>query len=203
MTDLTKLGSASRRQFLSVGALSGTAVLLSACGATTATPAPSAAPRTGRVYLSILTGDQIGKKEWPAFVPAFFKVPAHATVTVELFNYDDATPLAVGTEQFSKVTGTVGNTVTVVTWDPTNPGVDGSSQQISSLDPAKVSHTLTSDKLGLNVPIPGKSKIVFQIQTGDAGSFDWACMDPCGTDPNGTGGAMQTAGYMKGTITVE
>jgi hypothetical protein len=203
MTDLEKIGSASRRQFLSVGALGGTAVLLSACGATTAGPAASAAPRTGRVYLSILTGDQIGKKEWPALVPGNFKLPAHATVTVELVNFDDATPLASGAEQFAKVTGTVGNTITVVSWDPTNPSADGSSQQIASLDAAKVSHTITADKLGLNIPVPGKSKVVFQIQTGDPGSYDWVCMDPCGTDPNGTGGAMQAAGYMKGTITVE
>ena len=197
MNDFIKIGSASRRQILAAGALGGTAALLAACGATSGTPAASAAPRTGRLYLSILTGDQLGKKEWPAVVPAHFKAPANATVTVELLNFDDATPLAAGSEQYAKVTGTVGNTITVETWDPTNPSADGSSKVVSSLEPANVSHTITFDKLGINIPVAPKSKSLFQIQTGNAGTYDWVCMDPCGED------AMRTDGYMKGTLIVE
>ncbi|HUE61324.1 MAG TPA: hypothetical protein VMO88_17275 [Acidimicrobiales bacterium] len=59
-----------------------------------------------------------------------------------------------------------------------------------------------SAKLHLNVPIAPKSRTTFTFQTGSAGTYDWQCMDPCGTDPAGWGGAMATTGYMRGTLTI-
>ena len=41
----------------------------------------------------------------------------------------------------------------------------------------------------------------FSFHSAAAGTYAWQCMDPCGSDPNGWGGAMATAGYMKVSLT--
>ena len=56
-------------------------------------------------------------------------------------------------------------------------------------------------QLGINIPIAPTSRTTFTFHTtGKAGMYEWQCFDPCGSDPGGWGGAMATAGYMKGTV---
>lgn len=157
-----------------------------------------------RVSLAIVTGDMIGKTEYPAFVPSDVSLPANSTVTVTITNFDDATPLPKGAEQFAAVSGTVGDVVTVTPIDLKDPnGSGGPTSIVAKLALADVSHTFTVPGLGLNVPIPAHSRTTFTFQTHGAGSYAWHCMDPCGAGPTGWGTAMAArSGYMQGTLTI-
>jgi hypothetical protein len=152
--------------------------------------------------LVIATPDMLGSHEMPAFVPSALTLPANSTVTITVVNFDDATALTTGYEKYAVPTGVIGS-LKVQQLDPTDPNAATPAASVTSMDPAKgVSHTFTIAKLGINVPIAPKSKTTFTIHTGKAGTYDWQCMDPCGGDPNGWGGAMSTTGFMRGTLTV-
>ncbi len=177
----------------------------SAAGTTASTPSTStAATSATRLDLTIVTGDMIGKTEFPAYVPSDFTLPAHSTVTVTITNFDDATPLPKGSEVYANAAGVAGGAFTVTPIDPRDPnGSAGPTQTLTSLNPAKVSHTFTVPGLGINVPIAAHARVSFTITTGDAGTFSWRCMDPCGAGPSGWGTAMAAkSGYMEGTLTV-
>lgn len=161
--------------------------------------ATSGLPTT--VYLSIVTPDQTGQEGYPAYIPADLTVPAHSKVTFVITNFDDATPLP--TPMFAKVTGTVGGTMSVQPISAGAPNNAGKATVESQVDPNDVSHTFTAPTLGkLNIPVPAHSRVTFTVETGAAGSIPWVCTDPCGSGPDGLQGAMDTPGYMSGTITV-
>lgn len=157
-----------------------------------------------RLDLTIVTGGMIGHTEFPAYVPSDFSLPANSTVVVTITNFDDATPLAKGTENFAKVSGTVGGTMTTTPIKAAYPnGSAGTSQTLAALDPAAVAHTFTIAALGINVPIPAMSRTTFTIHTGAPGTYAWRCMDPCGAGATGWGTAMSAMrGFMEGTLTV-
>jgi hypothetical protein len=163
-----------------------------------------AAARTASLDLTIVTGDMIGKKDFPAYVPSDFSLPANATVTVTVTNFDDATALTGGAVVYAKAQGLVGGTFTVTPIDPKAPNASaGPTRTLSALDPTAVSHTFTIPTLGINVPIAAHSRVTFTIHTGAPGTYAWRCMDPCGGGPVGWGTAMAAqSGYMEGSLTV-
>jgi hypothetical protein len=154
--------------------------------------------------LTIVTGDMIGRTEYPAYIPSDMVLPANSTVVVTVTNFDDATPLPKGSEIYSRAQGIVGGTFSVTPIDPKDPnGAAGPTRILSSLDPADVSHTLTVPGLGLNVPIAPHARVTFTIHTGAPGTYTWHCMDPCGAGASGWGTAMAAGrGYMEGRFTV-
>jgi hypothetical protein len=154
--------------------------------------------------LTIVTGDMIGRTEYPAYIPSDMVLPANSTVVVTVTNFDDATPLPKGSEIYARAQGIVGGTFSVTPIDPKDPnGAAGPTRILSSLDPADVSHTLTVPGLGLNVPIAPHARVTFTIHTGAPGTYTWHCMDPCGAGTSGWGTAMATRrGYMEGRFTV-
>lgn len=191
----------SRRAFLTAGALGGATALLAGCGLASAGVPQK---RTGSLYLTIATPAMLGTDDLPAYIPAYPRVPANATVRVEIANFDDATPLTGALTQFAKVQGTVGGTVSIEPLDPKNPNSSAAPQVTSEVDPQNgVSHTFTIAKLGINVPVAPKARTIFTLETGAPGTFVWRCNDPCGSGPSGWGGAMSTDGYMVGKLTIE
>lgn len=196
-------GGHTRRNFLALGAVSGAGALLAGCGLAT-TPQTEAGSKRSTLYLTIVTPAATGKEDFPAYIPAYITLPAHTMVDVQIVNFDDATALPKGAEQFAQVTGTVDKVVKVEPIDLGNPNVaTGSAQSISAMDPSQVSHTFTVTKLGINVPVTPKARTTFTLQTGAPGTYDWRCMDPCGTGASGWGGPMATPGYMSGKLTIE
>ena len=160
-----------------------------------------AAVSSEHLYLSIVTPDQTGKDGYPAYVPTNLVLPAHATVTITITDFDSAGALPA---KYAVVHGTVGNTITVAPIDPSNPNNLGPSRQVRSENAnTGVAHTFTAVKLGLNVPVAPNAVTTFTIRTGGAGVYTWQCMDPCGTGPQGMGGPMVEAGYMSGKITIQ
>lgn len=169
-----------------------------------AAPVTAAAGIVTHLDLTIVTGDMIGHTEFPAYVPSDFTLPANSTVVITVTNFDNATPLPKGSEQYADVTGTVGGTMTTTPIVAAYPNrVGGPAATLSKLDPNAVSHTFTIAALGINVPIPAMSRTTFTIHTGAPGTFSWRCMDPCGAGATGWGTAMSAKqGFMEGTLTV-
>lgn len=187
---------------LSVSALA----ILAACGESAgsggggnSSAASTAAPQVANISI-VLKSDQdsgapgtyTSKEHWPAFAPSDISVPANATVVMTFKVYDPGnTPLADGSP-WNKVQG---GTETV----------DGTP--VTSIDNDKISHTFSIPELGLNAPLPvapdgGFATVVFTFHTGAAGTYAWRCYTPCGSDPNGMGGAMATDSWMRGHLTV-
>ncbi len=185
---------------VSIGAASAATGTAPASGAT-GTASAAGAPH---VYLTIVTGGMIGNKDYPAFIPSSFVLPAYSTVVVTVTDFDSATPLPAALQVYAHAQGIVGDTFTVTPIDPKTPNATvGPTTTRTSLDPADVAHTLTAPGLGLNVPIAALSRVTFTIRTGAPGTYTWHCMDPCGSGSTGWGGAMAAqSGYMEGTITV-
>ncbi len=157
-------------------------------------------PRADFLYMTILSGEMVGKPDWPLFIPGNFTVTANAMVQAEIRCFDDGpAPVAAG---YQKVTGTADGRMVVihaVTGDLTAM----TGQYVSTLDPSKVAHTLTISGLGLNVPIPALSTVRFTFKTGAPGQYPWQCMAGCGSGAGGWQGTMATAGWMRGTMTVQ
>ncbi|MHB8459082.1 MAG: cupredoxin domain-containing protein [Candidatus Limnocylindrales bacterium] len=209
---LTAATSASSAPIASTAATSAS----SAPVGQTAPAAPSAPPNAAlaatavgsgivtRLDLTIVTGDMIGHTEYPAFVPSDFTLPANSTVVVTITNFDNATPLPKGAENFATVSGTVGGTMTTTPIKAAYPNRPaGASRTLSGIDPAAASHTFTILALGINVPIPAMSRTTFTIHTGAPGTYVWRCFDPCGAGATGWGTAMAAKnGFMQGTLTV-
>ena len=174
-------------------------------GASSATAASAAAAAgTPHVYLTIVTGDMIGRKDYPAYIPSSFVLPAYSTVVVTVTDFDSATLLPAALQVYAHARGIVGDTFTVTPIDPKTPNAAaGPTTTHTSLDPADVAHTLTAPGLGLNVPTAPFARVTFTVRTGAPGTYAWHCMDPCGSGSSGWGGAMAAqSGYMEGTITV-
>ena len=105
-------------------------------------------------YLSIDTPDMLGGSEdtGPAYVPSAFTLPANTDVTVTITNFDGATALPSGSEQYAKATGVKGS-LTIEAMDTVHPNAGGAITQATSLDPtAGVSHTFTIATIGSTCP---------------------------------------------------
>ena len=134
-------------------------------------------------------------------------LPANREIEVVITNYDNgtATPSA---PMFDNVTGTVGGTMEVVSNNGMNStegqaGIDVAGiQTVSSLPPSVISHTFTVLGLNLNIPVPASSTVVAYFDTGAAGNYSWTCTTPCGSGASGYAGAMQSPGWMNGSIAV-
>ncbi len=158
-----------------------------------------------RVDLEIRTTEKLKGEEQPRYVPvgataASLKswtgnivVKKGETVILTIVNTDNGkVPLEPGYRRFDEVQG---GTETV----------DG--RPITSAPNSDIAHTFTDMGLGINAPIPsapenGTDTIVLTFKPTQTGKFPWQCYDPCGSGSEGWGAAMDTHGWMQGTITV-
>jgi hypothetical protein len=156
--------------------------------------AATVSKQPAHLYLTVAVG--VGDDN-PAYIPSDFSVPRNAIVDVTITNFDDATPLTGSFVKYAKVTGTMDDTASVTPIDVADPNGPGAAptQVITSMDPNNVSHTFTLPQLGVNVPIWPHARTTFTFRTGGAGTYKWACYDPCG-------GAMGAPRYMSGELRV-
>jgi heme/copper-type cytochrome/quinol oxidase subunit 2 len=185
---------------LSLAAVVSGCVAYTALGGQASTRHASAAPveRHVQLKLNIVINQPGMQQDWPAYSPNKLVVPANSLVTITLRDYDlGDTPLPQGSP-FTTVQGMVGGLAMA----------DG--KPYASLAPEKVAHTFTIPQLHLNVPLPGDAPkgassdtITFTFHTGEAGTYTFQCLDPCGTGSSGFEGPMVTKGYMIGTLTVQ
>ena len=180
---------------LSLGLVS---LFLVGCGRAAQAHTTTATPQHVYRSLDILPNKPGGPDDWPAYSPSELTVPANSLVTITIHDYDFGAAQLPDTSSYKNVEGIEGNTVTA----------DG--QTYSSLDASNVAHTFTIPELQLNVPLIASappnaqySTVTFTFRTGAAGTYTWHCFAPCGTDPDGWGGPMNTKGFMMGTLTVQ
>jgi hypothetical protein len=137
-----------------------------------------------------------------------WKLPAHATVHVTLYNFDGASGLR--NPFYGRPRGVDGNKIVV----------DGKTLHV--LPPDDASHTFAVPAYGIMVPVApvadnAKNQCgyapcsmstahrteTFTFHTGAAGHFRWQCFVPCAAGwIDGFGGPMQTIGYMDGFLDV-
>ncbi len=170
---------------------------------TTSTPAP----QTVSYNWEVVNGGNSQHPDWPFFsedgknpMPATITLPANATVTLTIKNYDDGGGTVPAT--YAKVSGTVGNTETV-----------NGTQESSFKASGAIAHTFTVSGLGLNIPLPAAtdqgstvvpSVTVVTFKTpAKAGTYSWQCYQPCGTGSGDWGGPMATPGWMMGTLQIQ
>lgn len=183
-----------------VGMMGAILLIVAFCAGLSSPAVPRAAAHPQHTIPSKLTLTILAQKpgssvQGPAYSNTNLTLPAHTLVTLTIVNQDPGDTTLV--PPFGNVTGTSGGLAYL----------DG--QPYSALDVTQVAHTFTISKLGVNVPIPGDAPkgrsditVTFSFMTGNAGTYTWQCMDPCGADPNGWGGPMARQGYMMGTVTV-
>lgn len=154
-----------------------------------------------------------GNQDWVNYSTPNIQLPAHALVTVTIYNY--TTPNGLVNSFLELPQGVTGGAITV----------NGKSEKL--VEPTVVSHTFlirgiassnanATPYLYVSVPVTeanlsagfdadhmplSPSVTVFQFQTQGPGHYIWNCEAPCGTQ-GGYGGPMQTAGYMSGTVVV-
>ncbi len=150
---------------------------------------------------------------------AYIQLPADQNIQLTIINYDDgpAFPLgqpgelagsnSSGVAALYNVTGTVGNVEKVINDTNVNSTTNGTinvsgGETVSNLADFSVSHTFTISQLGVNIPLPPSSTVVTNLYLTQQGTYQWQCEAPCGSGPTGWGGAMSTAGWMMGTISV-
>jgi hypothetical protein len=177
-------------------------------------PAWVAAHVTGQTDNGIAYPAPGDNQDWVTYWPTTaLVVPAHALVTIDIENYDSATPLL--NPFYARPQGVQGNSITV------------GGQTVTEADPNNVSHTFTIHSipyannqpwLYVSVPVTGVDPNAkaddagmplqplvteFSFVTQGPGQYIWQCFDPCGSNYNGFGGPMSTKGYMSGTLTVQ
>jgi len=138
---------------------------------------------------------------------ANISLPAHRLIELVITNFDEGNA-SLAAPQYTNVMGTsdgselVYNSTAINSTEGPNGILLRGSQRVSSLALNQISHTFTVPSLGLNLPMASESTIVAYFTTGGAGSFIWLCESACGSGADGTAGAMTTAGWMTGAITV-
>lgn len=155
-------------------------------------------------WVSFLVRDASGK--WRR--ETVWRLPAHATVHVTIYNFDGASGLR--NPFLARPQGVDGNRIVV----------DG--KPLAVLPPDDASHTFAVPQLGLIVPVapvPDDARNqcgyapcslsmahrteTFTFHTGKPGHYRWQCFVPCAAGwITGFGGPMQTIGYMDGFLDV-
>ena len=154
-----------------------------------------------------------------------FQVPKNTMVNMTILGYDGCTPLR--NNFFSKVQGTVGNTVSVQQFktvgQPLGPAQDVRAHRLlgvvqrgahvrdpepARVRPGRLARHGAVQQLGVRyLAVHLRARTRGEVQLHDArtprGTFRWQCFVPCGGGfLDGNGGPMQTIGYMMGNMEV-
>ena len=129
-------------------------------------------------------------------------IPSHTRIEIVIASYDMGS--APPPPQYDNVTGTVNDQLTVINGTVAS-GDDTSlawGETVTRVPGDMIVHTFTVPSLNLNIPVISGDTVMGYFYANVTGTFAWMCMTPCGTGPDGLGGAMATPGWMTGQITV-
>lgn len=166
---------------------------------------------TNNVYNSTV-GDQ------PAFFvlsngtlksSADISIPANREIDLTVINYDDGNGSV--SSIYTQVTGTLNGKETIYnnsninSTNGTNQIAVNGSEQVSSVNANITAHTFTLFRNGtevLNIPIV-ESSVIQASFTLSPGTYLWQCEVACGSGSSGWEGAMNTVGWMTGTVSAQ
>jgi hypothetical protein len=147
-----------------------------------------------------------------------WQLPAATRINVTAYEFDTCDPLR--NNEWGRVSGTVGNTMTV---SGEADGPDGVVSVVNSDADCSVAHTFTVPGLNINVPFEGvlytaknqctqapcamsDTHVVTHfsfVTPGTAAEYNWQCFIPCGlASLDGNGHAMGTLGFMSGFLKI-
>lgn len=133
---------------------------------------------------------------------ASLTLPVRKRIILTIISYDDDNaPLE---KRYTKVTGTVDNTITIIDGAVAS-GSDTTrkwSEKVSSVPADKIIHTFTIPELNINIPIVAGTTEIANLYLEATGTYTWSCETACGSGSSGWGGAMASSGWMKGTVNV-
>jgi hypothetical protein len=151
--------------------------------------------------------------DWVTYSNDNLVVPPNTTVNMTIDQYD--TGGSLNDPFFDQVMGTIGGTATLngKTFTHMNPNDVGHTFTLRNI-PGNgktlfVSVPLEADYRNLTVNIgigqyPKPNVVKFSFKTGASGIYEWNCEFPCGSGREAQFGyAMQSFGYMSGTLTVK
>jgi heme/copper-type cytochrome/quinol oxidase subunit 2 len=205
---------------IAVGFGFGATVQISASGTTvTSTVSVTNSSEPYTLTLVITTGNFFNStvEDQPAYYvlgpsglesSANVSIPVNTTIKLVIVNYDDGNASMI-MPNVDVVMGTTNGTEYVASNNYVNSseGANGidiiGGQTVSSVLPFDIAHTFTVPSLNLNLPIPESSIVVAYFTVSKAGTFLWFCETGCGYGPNGTLGAMSTAGWMTGSLVAQ
>lgn len=132
-------------------------------------------------------------------------LPAFTAIHVTITAYDMGN--ASVASQYLNVTGTIGNSVTLVNGMVAS-GSNTSLQwekNVSSVPASEVLHTFTilnGATTLVNIPVVAGDTEIATFYLNETGNFNWQCEAACGTGPSGWSGPMSMPGWMQGTVFV-
>lgn len=129
-------------------------------------------------------------------------VPAKTLIQLTIISYDTPTP--GNTDDMGVVNGTVGRNVFLINGTTASMGAMPQvwGQNVTSVPGAMLAHTITISQLGINIPVVGGDTEIAYLYFPKPGTYTWICETPCGFGPDGSEGAMSTAGWMTGQFVV-
>jgi plastocyanin len=136
---------------------------------------------------------------------ASISLPAHRLIQVTILSYDTPTPNSTASE--AKVMGTVGGKMylingTTASMTDASMAMSPWGANVTSVPVASLAHTFTVQSLGINIPVVGGSTEMAYLYFDQPGTYTWLCLTPCGAGQGGLAGAMDTPGWMTGTLVV-
>lgn len=159
---------------------------------TRAATAPVAVSRP--VTLVVETGAMDHHPGWPEFRPNHLTVASGTLLRLTIVSYDTGAAQVAAAAPYARPFGLIGR-----------ERVNG--KPVERVAPNQIAHTFTIPGLNVNVVIPvarpGHPVTVTAVflVTGE-GRYRWQCFAPCGSGPDGWGGAMDTSGDMTGRLMV-
>lgn len=138
---------------------------------------------------------------------ASISFPVNQIIRLVIVDYDNGAP-GVNNTQAGQVTGTQNDQEQILNNTLVNSTISSSGieirgvETVSSVPLNETAHTFTIPSLGINIPVPPLSTVVTYLTIKTAGTYNWLCLIPCGGGPQGIQGAMDTPGWMLGTVRV-
>lgn len=209
-----------RSFFTGALALALVGAVFSASAATTtakATTAVTQASALGPFRMTLIEAMDVSFSKSAGVQPKFYVVgangrlqssatitfPANRKIILTIVSYDGGNALTP--KEFTKVTGTVGNKMAIINGKIASGAKTSEAwmKEVSSVSPSKILHTFTVAGLGINIPVEaGTTSVVVIPPITKTGTFAWHCMAACGCVASGWGCAMDTAGWMMGSVVV-
>ena len=157
-------------------------------------------------YYAVDPGDAHWRTGWRH--DTTYILPAHTLVHVTIYQFDGDSGLR--NNFISQALGTTGGTIKL------------NGATIKAINPNNASHVFAVPQLDLNVPLQGvaanaknqcanapcslsnaHNTVTFSFRTPGRGLYRWQCFVPCAAGYiYGTGGPMQTVGYMDGFLKI-
>ena len=136
--------------------------------------------------------------------------PANRQIELTIVNYDDGNDSVNAI--YTQVKGTQSGHILVASNNLMNATQSSQgisligAENVTSLPSDLMSHTFTildaSSNMLVNIPVAPSAVVQSFLYFKSTGTYTWQCEVPCGSGVTGWSGAMDSAGWMTGSLTI-